>query len=109
MNLFPRTQYVNNLRSFKALWYNEHNWLEYSPKIDRGFRFPCRMFHSSSGLNVGQIDKTFSLTGFKNWNNATTKFRIHQASKSHFNSNQSKADFLNSKSIDVVLDESKTL
>lgn len=108
MNLFPRTQYGNNLRSINASWYNEHNWLEYSPKIDKAFCFPCRMFHSSSGLNMGQIDKTFSLTSFKNWNNTTTKFRNHQASKSHFNSNQAKANFLNCKSIDV-LDESKTL
>ena len=29
-------------RSFRAGWYDLFPWLEYSPKLDAGFCFPCR-------------------------------------------------------------------
>jgi len=75
--------------------------------VDRIFCFSCRVFDTSDGRNSGQIDRTFSHIGFKNWNNATSRLREHQKSKHHINSTESLANYLNSKSIDVVLEESR--
>lgn len=62
-----------------------------------------------SNLNVGHQDPTFSKTGFNNWHIATSRFIKHKNSKSHMISESSMATFLNSDSIDIVLNKSKEI
>jgi len=109
LELYPRTKFGSTVRSFNKSWFDNFEWLEYSPKVDKAFCFPCRLFNSSDGLNKGQIDFTFSRHGFKNWNKATTKFKDHQKSKSHIHSMTANKNFLSSKSIDIALDESRIM
>lgn len=84
-------------------------WLEYSPKKDATYCFPCRMFSKSVGLNAGQFEKVFSKTGFSNWKAAKGKFNVHQGSNYHLYSTTSLKTILNpnSKSIDVILDQQR--
>jgi hypothetical protein len=85
------------------------SWLEYSPKKDAVYFFPCRMFFGSVELNAGQFEIVFSKTGFTIWKAATEKFNVHQRSKCHLNSTTSLNTFLNpnSKSICVILDQQR--
>lgn len=41
---FPTIKIGGKSRSFKAKWYKEFPWLEYSKKLDAAFCFPCRFF-----------------------------------------------------------------
>lgn len=109
LGIYPRSKFGNTLRSFNKSWYLSFDWLEYSPKLNRAFCFPCRIFVASSGLNSGYTDLAFTQVGFKNWNNATSKFKMHQNTKFHCHNVKAHSDFLNSKSIDIVLNECKTL
>jgi hypothetical protein len=61
-----------------------------------------RFLHSNGKYNE-QLDKTFSHLGFNNWCLGTNKFRTHQLSISHINSTTSMSNFLNCKSIDVLM------
>lgn len=68
---------------------------------------PCSVFIGNQ-LNVGQIDKTFSKTGFTNWYNSLDSFK-NQLSKSHMNSVNSMKNCLNEAvlSIDQLLDKGR--
>lgn len=107
MDIFPRTMFSGVKRSFQKSWYKQFTWLEYSPKEDLAFCFPCRMFSGSTGLNVGQSELTYSKIGFKNWKASTSKFSAHEKSKNHLNSSTSLTSFLNSKPIDEVIDDQR--
>jgi len=110
LTMFPRSTISGIQRSFHKNWYEQFTKLEYSPKNDCAFCFPCRVFKNSSGINVGQSDTTFSKNGFSNWKMASQKFKLHQTSRSHLNSVTSMTDFINSKSIDLLLmEENKKL
>ncbi|KAF0757116.1 zinc finger MYM-type protein 6-like, partial [Aphis craccivora] len=109
LDIYPRSKFGNTLRSFNKSWYLSFDWLEYSPKLDRAFCFPCRMFMASSGINAGYTDLAFTQVGFKNWNNATSKFKMHQNTKNHCHNVKAHSDFLNGKSINILLDDCKTL
>jgi hypothetical protein len=105
LNMYPRTKFGEKQRSFNSFWYDQFKWLEYSITADRAFCFPCRLFNNSSGINVGHAEVNYSKVGFNNWKNATSKFREHQLTKTHLNSTNSLTDFLQSKPIDIILDE----
>ncbi|XP_008189973.1 zinc finger MYM-type protein 1-like [Acyrthosiphon pisum] len=105
LNMYPRTKFGEKQRSFNSSWYDQFKWLEYSLTADRAFCFPCRLFNNSSGINVGHAEVNYSKVGFNNWKNATSKFREHQLTKTHLNSTNSLTDFLQSKPIDIILDE----
>jgi hypothetical protein len=85
------------------------SWLEYSPKKNAVYCFPCRMFCGSIELNAGQFEIVFSKIGFTNWKVATEKFNVHQRLKCHLNSTTLLKTFLNpnSKLIDVILDQQR--
>lgn len=51
---------------FKRTFVKSFDWLEYSPKLNCAFCFPCRIFMASSGPNVGDIDLPFIQVRFKN-------------------------------------------
>lgn len=107
LNLYPRSNFSGVQRSFQKSWFELFTWLEYSPKFDLAFCFPCRMFNNSNGINIGQTDKAYSKTGYKNWKAATIKFKAHQMSKVHLNCVTSLTNLLQSKPIDVLLDEER--
>lgn len=107
LDIFPRTIFSGVKRSFQKSWYQQFIWLEYSPKYDLAFCFPCRMFSGSTGLNIGQSELVYSKIGFKNWKASTSKLSVHEKSKNHLNSSTSLALFLNSKLIDEVIDDQR--
>lgn len=108
MSLFPRTKQGQYFRSFQEGWYKEFKWLEYSIVADTVFCFPCRCFSGNEG-NSSQLEYVFSKIGFKNWYRAIDRFKKHQQSKAHINSAKSLSEFLNSKSIDEIIDSNMKL
>lgn len=108
MKLYPRIKQSGRYRCFQSNWFKNYPWLEYSEVLDKCFCFPCRVF-SGNQLNAGQIDKTFSKTGFTNWYKGIESFRKHQLSKSHVNSVNSMKNYLNEAvlPIDQLLDETR--
>ena len=72
-------------RSFCSRWYDFHDWLEYSPKVDKMYCFACRAFaHNVSG-SVGRVDPAFSSSGTQasRWKDARSVLSKHQASAVH--------------------------
>ncbi|KAJ1293014.1 hypothetical protein BS78_01G035500 [Paspalum vaginatum] len=61
-----------NFRVFRAQWFNDYDWLEYSVSKDAAYCFYCFLFrkeaeHEKFGYDV------FSKTGYDNWKNATCR------------------------------------
>lgn len=108
LKLYPRTLQGSKQRSFQKSWYEIYSWLEYSPKIDAAFCFPCRCFNGNKS-NSGQTEKVFSKTGFNSWFKAFERLKSHQMSKYHINSTKAMNNFHSIKSIDEVIDSHKTL
>ncbi|XP_025407639.1 zinc finger MYM-type protein 1-like [Sipha flava] len=109
LKCYPKVQFGKSYRSFKKDWFQEFSWLEYSVKLNKAFCFTCRMFNHSSGINVGHSEEAYTKIGFGNWKAALEKFRAHQCSKVHLNSTTSLANFINSKPIDIVLDDNREI
>lgn len=101
--LYPCSQQNGKNRSFHKEWYNDHDWLEYSPSLVLAYCFPCRAFKGNE-INSSRTDETFSKSGFKGWHRANKSFLTHKLSKSHLNSTIALSAFLNSKPIDQSLD-----
>lgn len=57
LNVFPKSKFGSKQRSFQQSWYKLFPWLEYSPKENLAFCFPCRMFSGVTGLNSGQHEQ----------------------------------------------------
>ena len=72
-------------RSFCSKWYDFHDWLEYSPKVDRMFCFVCRVFAHKVIGNVGRVDPAFTTSGTQasRWKDARKVLSRHQASAVH--------------------------
>ncbi|KAH7690448.1 Ribonuclease H-like protein [Dioscorea alata] len=60
---FPRKQQGKDLRSFKELWFQKFNWLEYSVEKDAAYCFCCYLFKQPRSDKLG-ID-AFTKTGRK--------------------------------------------
>jgi len=105
---FPRKNIGGKNRSFHENYYTQFKWIEYSPSKDAAFCFPCRLFKGNS-INGGQIDLAYTSKGFKNWKDSVRSFSRHQASKAHLFSSTSWHNVLNEKSIDVIMNENKSL
>uniref|UniRef100_A0A1X7UEZ8 TTF-type domain-containing protein n=1 Tax=Amphimedon queenslandica TaxID=400682 RepID=A0A1X7UEZ8_AMPQE len=67
---FPKRSYTDRGRSFNPSWFSQYNWLEYFVKRDAAFCFPCRWF-GASGIGRSRPEKTFTITGFRDWKHAT--------------------------------------
>ncbi|KAH7665581.1 Ribonuclease H-like protein [Dioscorea alata] len=61
---FPRKQQGKDLRSFKELWFQKFDWLEYSVEKDAAYCFCCYFFKQPRSDKLG-ID-AFTKTGFSN-------------------------------------------
>jgi len=63
-----KIQCVRARRSFQSVWYDQHEWIEYSRQAKAIFCYACR------GFSVSDIvDKAFTSTGFSNWKKAQYK------------------------------------
>ncbi|XP_062534325.1 zinc finger MYM-type protein 5-like [Armigeres subalbatus] len=70
-------------RSFRAEWFKQHIWLEYSTSKDACFCFYCRFFGKENSAKVGHSDPAFTERGFNNWKKATESFSKHNRSDFH--------------------------
>lgn len=50
LDIFPKSIFGGAQRSFQKSWYQQFSWLEYSPKDNLSFCFPCRMFSGTQDL-----------------------------------------------------------
>lgn len=62
---YKRTKCGNQMRSFKASWYQVHEWLEYWPDRDITTCYPCRLF--SADIKKDKVSKAFTTAGYSNW------------------------------------------
>lgn len=79
---FPTHQIANRLRSFKASWYANHPWLEYSAMKDAAYCFCCRHFPQPNKAS----ETAFVSSGYRQWKKATEKdagFSQHEKSDFH--------------------------
>lgn len=104
---FPRRQIGVSYRSFHALWYKDFNWIEYSSVLDTAFCFACRCFSMDIKSHIGHSDPAFISTGFRGWNIATKKFKLHQMSSIHISSVQTLSAYLKEIPIDVQLEKKR--
>lgn len=104
---FPRTKIGDKNRSFQVIWYEQFHWLEYSKVLDAAFCFYCRCFSFAVTSHRGHIDQAFIKKGFKSWNCAIMKFKIHQKSSMHVGSSNSLDHYTKQKPIDVQLEKEK--
>jgi hypothetical protein len=65
---FPQTD-IGGKRRFKACWFDEYNWLEYSVEQDAAFCYVCYLFKEENAAG----GDAFVNEGFRSWN---TKCRL---------------------------------
>ncbi|XP_039133244.1 zinc finger MYM-type protein 1-like [Dioscorea cayenensis subsp. rotundata] len=92
---FPRKQQGKDLRSFKEVWFQKFDWLEYSMEKDAAYCFYCYLFKQPSGDKLG-ID-AFTKTRFSNWKKAVEVFTEHVGgvNSNHNNARRHCEDFKN--------------
>ncbi|KAH7663320.1 Ribonuclease H-like protein [Dioscorea alata] len=92
---FPRKQQGKDLRSFKELWFQKFDWLEYSVEKDATYCFCCYLFKQPRSDKLG-ID-AFTKTGFSNWKKAMEVFTEHVCgvNSNHNNARRHCEDFKN--------------
>lgn len=62
LNEYPKQ---SNNRSFRASWYKQFKWLQYSPTKDAAFCYACVQFNPN-----GTKETAYTESGFRNWKNA---------------------------------------
>ncbi|KAL5245991.1 hypothetical protein ACI65C_013399 [Semiaphis heraclei] len=67
IQVYPKTKFGTQNRSFTSVYYTHFDWLEYSVKINAVFCFACRIFSN----DYGNSENTFTITGFSNWKKAS--------------------------------------
>lgn len=65
LDVYPRTQFGKQNRSFSKTYYKEYAWVEYSLKKDAVYCFACRIF--GIGDLVSKESSTFTRQGLNNW------------------------------------------
>ncbi|KAL9677926.1 hypothetical protein QQ045_015763 [Rhodiola kirilowii] len=68
---FPKTYIIDRLRSFHSEYFKRCEWLEYSVFKDAAYCYWCYLFKGDN------VNDAFIKEGFRNWKNASEKFRIH--------------------------------
>ncbi|KAJ0967581.1 hypothetical protein J5N97_024498 [Dioscorea zingiberensis] len=92
---FPRKQQGKDLRSFKEVWFQKFDWLEYSVEKDGAYCFYCYLFKQPRSEKP-RID-AFTKTGFNNWKKAIEVFTEHVGgvNSNHNNARRHCEDFKN--------------
>jgi hypothetical protein len=64
---YPQTIIAHKPRWFNHEWFEQYDWLEYSPKVDRAFCLYCYLFRDCIEGQAG--NDAFVITGWSGWNN----------------------------------------
>ncbi|XP_071810718.1 zinc finger MYM-type protein 1-like [Apostichopus japonicus] len=66
--------------SFQPSWFRTYKWLHYDESRDMAFCHTCIQAHNRKIrlISGGNVDLAFISTGFRNWKDATRRFRAHQ-------------------------------
>lgn len=112
---FPRKQYGSDRRYFRAEWYANYDWLEYSVSKDAAYCFYCFLFRQEvDHEKFGHV--VFSKTGYDNWKHAYRAFPTHVGGVSgcHNKARRCADDFKNQRAsishkVDTVSNESEKL
>jgi len=62
IQVYPKTKFGMQNRSFSSAYFKEFNWLEYSIKLNACFCYSCCLF----AVDSGNIEDTFKTVGFYN-------------------------------------------
>ena len=85
--VFPRSQHKGQNFSCKHGWLQQYEWLEYSLKADKVFCRYCVFYPNGQRGDL-------AIKGLNFWKSATSKFSVHNESKSHLNAKKDFAKFL---------------
>jgi len=77
LSSFPKNE---EGQSFQKKWYENNQWLEYSPSLGAMFCFSCRLFLNDEKYT---IRKTWKTEGVNQWRKALERIKEHSASESH--------------------------
>lgn len=107
LSKYKVTIHRGKCRSFCSKWYDFHDWLEYSPKVDKMFCFVCRVFAHKVIGNVGRVDPAFTTSGTQasRWKDARKVLSRHQASAIHKQAVLCQKDFETVTPISLQLDK----
>ena len=75
----PATLKGNKHHSFRADWYKQYRWLEYSRERNAAYCYPCRLFTTEPG----KYWDTFTRIGFNDWKHAMGIIPCHDHCKTH--------------------------
>ena len=80
---FLKHMFGRQKRGFSATWYQHYPWLHYLQEEDSVLCFYCATTIQRKIPLTGYTDKTFTETGFNNWQKALHKFSKHEQSTCH--------------------------
>ena len=81
---FKNVKIGGQSRSFKAKYFDEFEWLDFSEHEEKVYCFHCiKSIKDGKSFRNGSVPKTFTHTGFSNWKNVPNAFKKHQNSKEH--------------------------
>ncbi|XP_078535431.1 zinc finger MYM-type protein 1-like [Lissotriton helveticus] len=90
---FSRKKIGEKQRGFRAEFYKDFPWVEYSFETECMYCFTCRIFGQKVSHCHGKIDPSFTTAGCKNWTNPTRALRKHSTSLHHQRALQLHEDF----------------
>ena len=71
-------------RSFQASWFKQWKWIHCNEENNSVYCFYCVKAYKENKLNnIPNLQKTYILTGFTNWKDATSRFTSHEATRCH--------------------------
>ncbi|XP_062217695.1 uncharacterized protein LOC133917884 [Phragmites australis] len=91
---FPRRWQSGEWRSFQKIWFEKHDWLEYSVSKDAAFCLYCYLFFEPGKPEKFGSD-VFAKSGYVNWKKALHTFERHGNCKTHNNARLKCDDFMN--------------
>ena len=80
---FPKRTFGKQKRSFSDAWYESFPWLHYIQEDDAVLCFYCTRAVQRKLPLGGYVEKSFTETGFNNWQKALHKFSKHEQSACH--------------------------
>ena len=77
-------QTSQTFRSFRSVWFNPYKWLHYDLGKDAAFCFLCCKAVKAGKANVtSNAEKSFLVSGFTNWKDATRGFKNYEECDFH--------------------------